>query len=107
MPDIDDPSIETRILDPANRSVTAEGVDPDVWAVAAGDEYATEWAIERTDETVVLVETYRRKGDRFERDGEPIAYDLSQDLETADWASQFAGRNPAEKVAAAREYFGN
>ena len=105
MPTSDGPSITTTVRSPASHDGTARNVEPDVWAVATDGEYATEWAIERTDATVALVETVRRTGDRRASDGEAIAFDVDPDVETEDWAAQFAARNPADKVAAARRYF--
>ena len=107
MAETDESTIRTAVHDPATYDGSAWEVEPDVWAIATDGEYATEWAIERTDETVVLVETRRSKGDRREQDGQPIAFDVDQDVETADWAAQYAARNPADKVAAARRFFGD
>ena len=84
---------------------TAEDVNPDVWAHARGEEFATEWAVERTDETIVLLETFRRAGDHVERDGVPIAFDVDQGQSTEEWAAGYAARNPEGKVAAARRFF--
>lgn len=106
MAETDESTIRTTVHEPTAHDGTAWNVDPDVWALATDGEYATEWAIERTDETVVLVETVRKKGERREPDGQPIAFDVDPDVETADWAAQYADRNPAKKVAAARRFFG-
>jgi len=105
MPLTSDASVDTGIVDPADHDTTAEAVDPDVWAYAKEGDFATEWAVERTDETVVLVETHRRNGEETERDGEPTAFDVDPGSSTEEWAQQFADRSPAVKVEDARRYF--
>lgn len=100
-----DADVATGTEPPAVHEGVAEDVDPDVWAYARGEEFATEWAVERTDETIVLLETFRRSDERVERDGEPIAFDVDQGQSTAEWAAGYAARNPQGKVEAAQRHF--
>ena len=100
-----DADVATGTEPPTAHEVAAEDVDADVWAYARGEAFATEWAVERADETIVLLETFRRSGDRVERDGEPIAFDVDQGQSTAEWAAGYAARNPEGKVEAARRHF--
>ena len=100
-----DASVDVGIEEPESKSRTAQYVEPDIWAYAKGEEYGTEWAVERTDDTLVSVETYRIKGDRVELDGESITFDVDPGQTTHDWAEHYAARSPAEKVEAARRFF--
>ncbi|MFW5900855.1 MAG: hypothetical protein ACOCTH_03705 [Halodesulfurarchaeum sp.] len=92
-------------VEPEDHDIAASDVDPEIWAVAAGEEFATEWAVERSDPTVVMVETHRRHGEQVETDGAAIAFDVDQGLTTEEWARQYAERNPREKVEDARRFF--
>lgn len=105
MSETDEPEVHTAVRDPADHDSTASEIKPDVWALATDGEYATEWAIERTGETIVLVETVRRRGDHREHDGQAIAFDVDPDVETTDWAAHYASRQPVETVAEARRFF--
>lgn len=105
MPQASDQPVETGIVDPSDHGTTAEAVDPSLWAYASSENYGTEWAVDRIDETVVLVETHRRKDGVTERDGEPTAFDVSPGTSTEEWAQQYADRSPATKVEDARRYF--
>lgn len=98
-------TVDAGIEEPGNHSRTAFDVDPDIWAFAEGEEYGTEWAVERVDDTIVMVETHRRKGDRVELDGESIAFDVDQGQSTEEWAKHYARRNPEGKVEEARQFF--
>lgn len=100
-----DSTIHVETVEPEAHDISANGVDPDVWAVAVGETFATEWAVERTDETIVMVEIHRRQGDQVERDGNPIAFDVDQGLTTEEWARHYAERNPAGKVQDTERYF--
>ncbi|MEF8771103.1 hypothetical protein [Halodesulfurarchaeum sp.] len=105
MPTRSNSTVDVGIEDPQNKSRTALDVDPDIWAYAKSEDMGTEWAVERTDETIVMVETYRLKGESVECDGEPIAFDVEQGQSTEDWAHHYASRNPEGKVEKARQYF--
>jgi hypothetical protein len=105
MPTRSNSTVDVGIEDPQNKSRTAKNVDPDIWAYARSRDIGTEWAVERTDETIVMVETFRLKGERVERDGEPIAFDVEQGQSTEDWVHHYANRNPEGKVEEARQYF--
>ena len=96
--------IETGIEPDERAHGTAEGVRPDVWAVADDGEYATSWAIERLDDTTVQIEIHRHEADLDEVDGmEQRAIGADEPLHA--FARSLADEDPQTAVAAAREFF--